>query len=96
MNKANNRYIAKSKESPSLLEYVIVNPPAIHDEKGTTTTGYEISVGPAAGRSIMYADLGVAFCEIAERRREFVGEAVVCAGTGEIYSTWSINAAFIW
>ena len=40
--------------------------------------------GPAVSVELSYADLGVAFCEIAERRDEFAGMGVGVFRTGEI------------
>jgi len=37
--------------------------------------------------ALSYADLGAAFCEVAERRDEFVGKAVGVTATGPVNHT---------
>ncbi|EME42945.1 hypothetical protein DOTSEDRAFT_153162 [Dothistroma septosporum NZE10] len=94
MNAANEIYEAKARETPGLLNIIYVDPPGIHDNDGTNPTGYELLLAPPADRTpvfnLSYADLGIAFCEIARRREEFNGKGVGVFGTGEIKLTWPI------
>ena len=97
---ANKIYEAKAKENPGLLDIIYVDPPAIHDEEGTTTTGFRLDTKPynedsAAGHNLSYADLGAAYCEIAQRRKEFVGQGVAVTATGEVKTTWGSNMYFL-
>lgn len=86
---AGKRYEAVVKENSDLLQYVIVDPVAIHDPDGAECTGYELSTDTKPAKpSISYADLGKAFCEIARRRQEFQGRSVMVAGTGKINEQW--------
>lgn len=82
-------------ESPELLEYVYVDPPAIHDPDGTMRTGHELYTTGAGTPGLNYADLGAAFCEIAERRDEFVGQGVGVAATGHVRETWAVNIGYL-
>ena len=43
----------------------------------------------------MYADLGAAFCEVAERREEFKGQAVLVSSVGEVTETWGVLAGYL-
>jgi hypothetical protein len=73
-----------------LLQYIYVDPPAIHDPEGIAgPTGHKLLVeeGERQKPDISYADLGVAFCEIAERRGELRGRAVGVTATGEVRKT---------
>lgn len=75
-------------DSPGLLEYIFIDPPSIHDQDGTTPTGYRLILNEKQEPMLNYADLGAAFCEVAERRREFVGRAVGVTATGAVNQTW--------
>lgn len=77
-----------ASESPGLLEYIYVDPPSIHDADGTTPTGYELVLTGEMADALSYSDLGVAFCELAERRRDFAGEGVGVNATGKVNLTW--------
>ncbi|KAI7541168.1 hypothetical protein KC331_g8738 [Hortaea werneckii] len=83
------------KEAPGLLDYIIVDPPALHNADGTTRTGHKLVVDEMPPTSLMYADLGAAFCEIAERKDEFVGKAVGVAATGEVTQTWGVLLGYL-
>ena len=43
----------------------------------------------------MYADLGAAFCEVAERRAEFREQAVLVSSVGKVTETWGILAGYL-
>lgn len=75
--------------SPDLLHYIYVDPPAIHDAEGTVPTGHKLLLeeGEEQKPDISYSDLGVAFCEVAERRAELRGRAVGVSATGEVTRT---------
>lgn len=98
---ANKIYETRVKEYPGLLDIIYVDPPAIHDENGTTCTGYRLDVEPyneqdsAGGHNLSYADLGAAYCEIALRRKEFVGQGVAVTATGPVKTTWGSNMYFL-
>ena len=80
------------EQQPSdLLSYIFVDPPSIHDAEGTTATGHKIFLDVSKEKqesAIMYADLGEAFVEIAQRRNEFLGKGVFVSATGEVNMTW--------
>jgi hypothetical protein len=44
---------------------------------------------------LSYADLGAAFCEVAERRDEFAGKAVAVTATGTVNQTWRTLVGFM-
>ncbi|KAK3679817.1 hypothetical protein LTR78_000193 [Recurvomyces mirabilis] len=85
----------KTKEDPSLLEYVFVDPPGLHDANGTKRTGHELLVDKAGEQNLMYGDLGAGFCEIAERRDEYKGKAVMVSATGEVDLTMGVLVGFV-
>lgn len=84
-----------AKQDPGLLRYVFVDPPSLHDQYGTVTTGYELVLDGKLKDELSYADLGAAFCEVAERRMEFDGKALGVSATGKVRTTWGINAGFL-
>ena len=75
-------------DSPGLLSYIFIDPPSIHDPDGTTPTGYKLILNEKQEPVLSYADLGAAFCEVAERREEFAGKAVGVTATGTVNQTW--------
>ncbi|WPB05831.1 uncharacterized protein RHO25_010485 [Cercospora beticola] len=99
MMESNQLYETAAKENPGLLQIVYVDPPAIHDEEGLGgATGYRLDVEPPVQKGeadvrheVSYADLGVAYCEIAQRREEFRGKGVVVTATGQVRTTWGRN-----
>ena len=93
-------YESKAKELPGLLEYVFVDPPAIHDAGGTERTGHrlltpEMQKTEPYSTSLSYADLGAAFCEVAERREEFLGQSVLVSATGKVKETWGVLFGYL-
>lgn len=91
LDRACELYSKTAKDEPGLLSYIFVDPPSIHDADGTTPTGYRLFLDVAKEKqepAISYADLGAAFCEVAERREEFVGKGVFVSATGAVNMTW--------
>lgn len=94
--KASTFYESTARENPDLMHYIFVDPPGLQDPNGMERTGYvllttnERRLPPG----LMYADLGAAFCEIAERQVEFRNQGVGVGGTGKIKMTPSANLAF--
>ncbi|MCJ1421633.1 hypothetical protein MMC32_007999 [Xylographa parallela] len=82
-------------DDPALLDYVFVDPPGLHDVDGTTRTGHELLLTELPKMNLSYADLGAAFCEVAERRTEFRGMAVAVSATGPVTLTTSTLAGFV-
>lgn len=81
--------------SPELLSYIFVDPPSIHDADGKTPTGYRLVIDEDQAPSLSYADLGAAFCEVAERTEEFSGKAVGVAATGTVNETWGVLMGYM-
>ena len=81
-------------DDADLLDYIIVDPGALHSPNGTTRTGHSLSLTEGSP-GVMYADLGAAFCEIAERRAEFRGQAVLVSSVGEVTETWGVLAGYL-
>lgn len=88
LQKAHDILAEAAKEAPGLLQNITVDPPTIHDQDGTERTGHKLSVDDPTRDSLNYADLGAAFCEIAERKDEFIGQAVGVSATGEVRENW--------
>jgi hypothetical protein len=82
-------------DSPGLLDYIFIDPPSIHDADGTTPTGYKLVLDEKQDPALSYADLGAAFCEVAERRDEFVGKAVAVTATGTVNQTWGTLVGYM-
>ncbi|KAE8422576.1 Averufin oxidase A [Aspergillus pseudocaelatus] len=72
------------------LEYILVDPPTLHDANGTQTTGYRLISTESQATALSYADLGAAMCEIAHRQNEFRGRAVGVTATGSVHQTWGV------
>lgn len=87
LDRACKRLASSAEDSPGLLDYIFIDPPAIHDADGTTPTGYKLILDEKQDGALSYADLGAAFCEVAERRDEFVGKAVGVTATGTVNLT---------
>ena len=82
-------------DSPGLLDYIFIDPPSIHDADGTTPTGYKLVLDEKQDPVLSYADLGAAFCEVAERRDEFVGKGVGVTATGTVNQTWGTLVGYM-
>ena len=82
-----------------LLQYILVDPPSIHDPQGTQATGYRLILSDDKDLKqtpvLSYADLGVAFCECAERREELKGREVGVSATGKVKETWNVLIWYI-
>ncbi|KAL4917423.1 S-adenosyl-L-methionine-dependent methyltransferase [Aspergillus aurantiobrunneus] len=79
----------------NLLQYVLVDPPTLHDAQGTQPTGHRLIVDESQSVCLSYADLGVALCEIADRASEFHGRAVGVTATGPVKQTWGVLVGFL-
>jgi putative NADH-flavin reductase len=87
----------------ALLQYVLVDPPTLHDAMGTQTTGYRLidttdmedKERQKQAICLSYADLGVAMCEIASRANKLRGQAVGVTATGPVRQTWTVLAGFL-
>jgi len=88
-------YQATAEEDPALLDYIFCDPPALHDVD-PTPTGYVLSLTESKSVNLSYADLGVAFCELATRREEFKGKGVGVFATGPVRTDWGRLAGYNW
>jgi oxidoreductase AflX len=95
IQRASELYSSTATESPDLLQYIFIDPPSIHDANGTTPTGHKLILEGKQEPVVSYADLGVAFCEAAERRDAFANEAVGVTATGKVNMTWGPLVAFM-
>lgn len=80
-----------SKEHPDLLQVIFVDPGALHDAEGNQRTGHQLILTDKLSTILSYADLGGAFCELAERRKDFNGKGVGVNPTGKVKTTWGTN-----
>lgn len=100
LKRAGDLYRSKAKETPDLLGYVFIDPPSLHDANGTERTGFKL-LAPEQQKtepystSLSYADLGAAFCEVAQRREEFAGQSAVVSATGKVNETWGTLVSYI-
>ncbi|OJI99514.1 hypothetical protein ASPVEDRAFT_26322 [Aspergillus versicolor CBS 583.65] len=78
-----------------LLQYVLVDPPTLHDADGSKPTGHRLIIGESQVTALSYADLGVALCEIADRAYEFQGQAVGVTATGPVKQTWGVLLGYL-
>ena len=88
--RATNLYETIAKESPSLCGYIFVDAPSLHDSLGAERTGYKLVTTEKQNPELSYADLGAAFCELAERYAEFSGTGVGVSATGHVKRTWGV------
>lgn len=90
-------FIRSAEETPGLLKYIWVDPPSIHDSEGTTATGHRLLLGNDTKQepALMYADLGNAMCEVAERRVELEGQEVGVSATGKVNETWGVLMGYM-
>lgn len=93
-------YESKAKEMPGLFQYIVVDPPALHDSDGTTPTGHklltqEMLKAEPYSSILSYADLGAAFCELAVRKDEFLGQSLVVSATGAVKQTWGTLVGYM-
>ena len=88
LDQACKLFASSAVDSPGLLDYIFIDPPSIHDANGTMPTGYKLILDEKQDGALSYADLGAAFCEVAERRDEFVGKGVGVTATGTVNMTW--------
>ncbi len=95
LERACNLFASSASESPGLLKYIFVDPPSIHDADGATPTGYKLILDEAQEPAMSYADLGAAFCEVAERRAEFAGKGVGVTATGHVNLTWGVLMGYM-
>ncbi|KAK4629051.1 Averufin oxidase A [Fulvia fulva] len=90
IERASQLYERTVRNQPDLMDYIYIDPPALHGAGRTKRTGYELISKGAAVNGVSYADLGAAFCEVASRKDEFRGRAVGLVGTGKIDETWKV------
>jgi hypothetical protein len=97
LRRASTLFCSVSAESPGLLHYIFVDPPAIHDPHGTTPTGYALITNGSQKQkpALSYSDLGAAFCEIAQRRDEFANKELGPTATGEVNLTVNILFGYL-
>jgi oxidoreductase AflX len=88
LDRACKLFASSAADTPGLLDYIFVDPPSIHDADGTTPTGYKLILDEKQEGALSYADLGAAFCEVAERKDEFFGKGVGVTATGTVNMTW--------
>lgn len=85
----------ESAATETVLHYVWVDPPTIHDAAGTARTGHRLIATEAQRTALSYADLGAAMCEIARRRAEFRNRPVGVTATGRVRATWRVLAGYL-
>ncbi|KAL3458174.1 hypothetical protein BJX64DRAFT_302147 [Aspergillus heterothallicus] len=80
----------------NLLDFVLVDPPTLHDAFGSEATGYRIIEGSERQAvCLSYADLGTALCEVAERRGEYSNTAVGVTATGHVRTSWGVLLGYL-
>ncbi|KIA75619.1 Averufin oxidase A [Aspergillus ustus] len=92
-------YEQAARDEKGLLEYVLVDPPTLHDAFGhTPPTGHRLIEDNEKERQaicLSYADLGVALCEVAGRAGEYKGRAVGVTATGGVRMSWGVLAGYL-
>ncbi|EME38265.1 hypothetical protein DOTSEDRAFT_75733 [Dothistroma septosporum NZE10] len=94
--RASQLYERTVRNQPDLLDYIYIDPPALHGAGRTKRTGYELISKGTVVNGVSYADLGAAFCEVASRGDEFRGKSVGLVGTGEVDETWDVLLYYNW
>lgn len=77
-----------SLKKQSLLDWVIIDGPALMDPDGVEPTGYKFMWSGTTSLLLSYADLGAAFVEIAHDPAEYQGKAVGVTATGKVKGSW--------
>lgn len=97
LERACNLFASSADAAPGLLEHIWVDPPSIHDPDGLVPTGHELMLDENEKQQpdLSYADLGVAFCEVAERRAELKGRAVGVTATGKVNQTMGTLLGYV-
>lgn len=95
LDQACKLFVSSAAASPPLLHFIFIDPPSLHDAEGTTPTGYKLILEGKQIPVLSYADLGVAFCEVAERRGEFEGKGVGVVATGTVNVTWGTSVRYM-
>lgn len=93
--RACGRFVEQAQGATPLLRYIFLDPPAIHDPEGTTPTGHKLIATGKQSKSLMYADLGAAFCEAAARREELANQEFGVTATGKVNETWPILRGYM-
>lgn len=96
LDRACKLYESSAADLPGLLNYIYIDPPSIHDANGTTPTGYKLILDEKQEGALSYTDLGIAFCEVAERRGEFAGKGVGVTATGAVNMTWGTLQGYMY
>jgi putative NADH-flavin reductase len=95
LKKGCDMYVAAAAEQPSLLLYVFMDPPGLHDPGRKDGTGYEFVKKGKMNPSLNYADLGAAMVDVAERKTEFEGQAVGVSATGEVRESFVVLFGYL-
>lgn len=95
LQKAAELYAQAAKETTVLLDYIYIDPGALHDAGGSERTGHKLCYNERLKPMLSYADLGAGICELAERREEFKGKGVGISSTGKVRMTWSANVGYM-
>ncbi|KAJ8606149.1 hypothetical protein MRB53_041156 [Persea americana] len=82
-----------AKEKDNLLEYICMDPPALHD--GGKRTGHKLFLDGSQSSGLNYADLGAGFVEAASRKEEFAGKGVGVTATGDVEQHWDVLRGYI-
>jgi len=92
-------HATNTESATRLFDFIIVDPPSIHDANGTVPTGYELLLGLGGDHeqqtTLSYADLGAAFVEIAARRTELKGMEIGVMATGKVNETWDALTGYL-
>ena len=95
LQKGSDLVEATSKDDPDLLQVIFVDPGALHDATGTERTGHKLILTEKLVPILSYADLGAAFCELAERKNDFNGKGVGVNATGKVKTSWGTNIGYL-
>ena len=95
LERASELLVSIKANSPGLLDYIFIDPPALHDADGTTPTGYKLLLKGKQEAALSYPDLGASFCEVARRRDEFSGKGIGPSATGAVTLTLGTTLGFV-
>lgn len=90
-----NLYQSSAMVHKELFEYVLVDPPAIHNPDHRELFGNRLvpsnqaNAASLMSKTLNYSNLGAAFCDIAQRRSEFGGQSVGVSAPGEVKENWT-------
>lgn len=90
-------YRHEAEQSVPVLDYILMDGPALHDSVNMERTGHRLVVSrEKIGNDLNYADFGAAWVEAAERRKELKNREVAVSPQGKARTEYSVLLGYLW